>query len=80
MADEIAFDASLYLPEAVAAAAAAYAEHAQIELTQTADAVVAKLSGVVGHDPRTVVNAFSNHALYETIVRRRQAALQEEAS
>jgi hypothetical protein len=80
MAEEIAFHRSLYSPEAVAAAAAAYAEHAQIELTETADAIVVKLSGVVGHDPQTVANAFCNHVLYETIVRRRQAEPEEESS
>jgi hypothetical protein len=77
---EIAFDRSLYLPEAVAAAADVYSEHAKIELTQTADAIVAKLSDIVGHDPQTVADAFCNHALYETIIRRRQEGLSEEAS
>lgn len=77
---EIVFDGSLYLPDAVTAAAAAYADHLQIELTQTADAVVAKVSGSVADDTQTVVNAFCNHVLYETIARRRQAALQEEPS
>jgi hypothetical protein len=80
MTDEIAFDRSLYLPEAIAAAAAVYREHVQVELSETADKIVAKLSGVVGHDPQTVANAFCNHALYETIVRRRQQELQEDAS
>jgi hypothetical protein len=80
MVEEIAFDRSLYLPDAIAAAAAAYSEHVHIELTETADKVVAKLSGVVGHDPQTVANAFCNHALYETIVRRRQEGPEEEVS
>lgn len=80
MADEIVFDRSLYSPEAIAAAAQAYSEHVRIELTQTADAVVAKLSDVVGHDPQTVADAFCNHALYETIIRRRQEERQEESS
>jgi hypothetical protein len=80
MVDDIVFDESLYLPDAVAAAAAAYAEHVHVELTRTADAIVAKLSKIVGPDPQMVANAFCNHALYETIVRRRQAELQEEAS
>jgi len=78
MAEEIAFDRSLYLLEAVAAAAEVYSGHAQVELTQTADAIVAKLSGIVGHDPQTVARAFCNHALYETIVRQRQEGLPEE--
>ena len=80
MAEEIAFDGSLYLPEAVSAAAEAYADHIRIELTPTADAVVAKLSDIAGDNPRTVVKAFCNHALYETIVRKRQAGRQEETA
>lgn len=80
MAEErISFDRSLYLPEAVEAAAAAYAEHAQIAVTTGADAIEAVISGVVDYDPDTVANAFRNHVLHETIARRRQAALQEVA-
>ena len=76
MAERISFERSLYLPEAVDAAAAAYAEHAQIEVTPTADAVVAVISAPAP-DEQTVVNAFCNHVLYETITRQRQAALEE---
>lgn len=72
MSKRITFDRSLYLPQAVEAAAAAYAEHAQIEVTPSADAVVAEISGVVDNDPDVVANAFCNHVLYETIVRLRQ--------
>jgi hypothetical protein len=72
---DITFDRSLYLSEAVAAAATAYAEIAHIELTETAETVVASLSAVTGHDPQAVANAFCNHVLHETIVRRRQVAL-----
>jgi hypothetical protein len=71
--DEIAFDSSLYLREAVEAAATAYAEHAHIDLAEAANGVVARLSGIADDDRRTVVHAFCNHALYETIARRRQA-------
>jgi hypothetical protein len=73
MAERIIFDRSLYLPEAVEAAATAYAEHAKIELTPSGDTVVAVISDVVEHDPQTVANAFCNHVLHETIVRMRQA-------
>ena len=76
MAERIAFSRSLYLPAAVEAAAAAYAEYAHIDVTATADDVVAEVSAVVGHDPRTVANAFCNYALQETIAQRRQASLQ----
>ena len=77
MAKRITFDRSLYLPEAVEAAAAAYAEHATIEVTPAADAVVAVLSAVAGSDPELVANAFCNHVLHETIARRRQATASE---
>lgn len=79
MAERIVFDRSLYLPEAVEAAAAAYGEHARIELSPIDDTVVAVISDVVEHDEREVVNAFCNHVLHETIARIRQAALQEVA-
>jgi hypothetical protein len=79
MGERIRFDRSLYLPEAVDAAATAYAEHAQIDVTTTADAVVAELSARDADEQRTVVNAFCNHVLHETIARRRQAALEEDA-
>ena len=77
MAKRITFDRSLYLPEAVEAAAAAYAPHAKIEVTPTDDAVVAEISSVVGDDPNLVVNAFCNFVLQETIARMRQAELRE---
>lgn len=77
MGEGIRFDRSLYLPEAVEAAAEAYAEYAHIALTPTADAVTAVISDVVGYDPHTVSNSFCNHALHETIARRRQAELRE---
>ena len=73
MSKQLTFDRSLYLPEAVEAAAAAYAEHAKIEMAPTADAVVAVISDVVGNDLDLVANAFCNYVLHETIVRRRQA-------
>ncbi len=79
MTKRIAFDRSLYLPEAVDAAAAAYAEHAQIEVTAAADAIETIISGVAEDDAEMVANAFCNHVLHETISRMRQAALAEES-
>jgi hypothetical protein len=79
MADRIAFDRSLYLPEAVEAAAAAYAEHARVDVTATDDAAVAEISAAESEEQQTVVHAFCNHVLHETITRRRQAALDEVA-
>ena len=77
MADRITFDRSLYLSDAVEAAAAAYADYATIALEPTAEAVVAVISDAVEHDVQTVAHAFANHVLYETIARRRQAAVDE---
>jgi hypothetical protein len=77
MAERITFERSLYLPEAVEAAAAAYAEHARIEVTSGDDAVVAVIEPAEGHDLQIVAHAFCNHVLHETITRRRQASLEE---
>jgi phosphoribosylformylglycinamidine (FGAM) synthase PurS component len=79
MAERVAFDRSLYLPEAVEAAAEAYRELAKIEVTASADVVEAVIDQVDEEDARTVVNAFCNHVLHETIARRRQSALDEVA-
>lgn len=76
MAERISFDRTLYLPEAVEAAAVAYAEHAKIELTQSDDAVEAAVSADDA-DLQDVIHAFCNHVLHETISRKRQAALEE---
>lgn len=79
MAERVAFDRSLYSPEAVQAAAEAYGEFAKINLDPSADAVVAVIDEVGDQDVRTVVHAFCNHVLHETIARRRQTALDEVA-
>lgn len=71
MGERISFDRTLYLPEAVAAAAEAYADFAKIQITTGAEAVVAEIGGVVDHDEQTVIHAFCNHVLHETIARRR---------
>ena len=71
----LVFDRSLYLPEAVAAAVAAYAGYATIEVTQEGDASVVALPEVAGYDADTLTNSFCNHVLHETIVRLRHAAL-----
>ena len=72
----ITFDRSLYTPEAVEAAAAAYAEYADIE--RSGDAVVAVVGAVTGGDPETIENSFCNLALQETIVRMRRASAPED--
>ena len=69
----ITFDRSLYTPEAVEAAAGAYAEYAEIALEHAGDTIVAVVGAVTGGDPRLVEHSFCNLALQETIVRMRRA-------
>ncbi len=76
---QITFDRSLYTPEAVEAAAAAYAEYADITLERSGDAVVAVIGDVTRGDRRTIENSFCNLVLQETVVRMRRApALEDE--
>ena len=77
MAERITFDGSLYSPEAVEVAVAAYADHARIEVTPSSDGIAVSIEPGGDHDPRTLVHAFCNHVLYETLVRRRQSVLDE---
>jgi hypothetical protein len=77
MAERVTFERSLYLPEAVEAAAAAYAGLARVELATEPEAIVATVEAAAGEDGPHVVHGFCNHALYETITRRRQAKLDE---
>ncbi|TMB48389.1 MAG: hypothetical protein E6J56_25130 [Deltaproteobacteria bacterium] len=74
----ITFDRSLYTPEAVEAAAAAYAEYADIALERSGDAVIAVIDAVTGGDRQTIENSFCNLALQETIVRMRRAPAPED--
>jgi hypothetical protein len=74
----ITFDRSLYIPDAVEAAAAAYAEYAEIALEQSGDTVVAVVGAVTGGDRHTIENSFCNLALQETIVRMHHATAREE--
>jgi len=69
----ISFDRSLYVPEAVEAAAEAYAGHAEITVERAPDVVVAVVGTVTGGDVRIVEHSFCNLVLQETIVRRRRA-------
>jgi hypothetical protein len=75
----ITFDRSLYDPDAVAAAASAYAEYADITLERAGDAVVAVVGAVRGHDRDTVEHSFCNLALQETVVRLRRNTAPETA-
>lgn len=71
---QISFDRSLYSPEAVEAAVAAYADYADITLERSADAVVAVIGAVRGAERELVEHSFCNLALQETVVRVRRAA------
>ena len=75
--DRITFDRSLYVPEAVEAAAAAFADYADIALERSNDAVVAIVGAVRDGDRETIAHAFCNLALQETVVRMRRAAPSE---
>lgn len=79
MAEKVAFDRTLYNPEAVQAAAAAYAGHAVIKVVATDAGVEATVSDTGDYDPTAIAHAFANHALHETIQARRQAAIDAEA-
>ena len=70
---QISFDRSLYVPEAVEAAASAYAAYADITLERTSDAVVAVVGAVRGAERDVVEHSFCNLALQETVVRVRRA-------
>ncbi|MEO6027418.1 MAG: HxsD-like protein [Candidatus Binatia bacterium] len=71
---QITFDRSLYTTDAVEAAAAAYAEYADIALEQSSDTVVAVVGAVRGHDRDTIEHSFCNLVLQETVVRMRRPA------
>ena len=68
----LVFHRSLYLPEAVQAAAEVYAGYANVKLAEEQYQITVELSGF---DPRygdALTDAFSNHVLFETIVRSRE--------
>jgi hypothetical protein len=79
MAERVSFDRSLYLPEAVDAAAAAYRDHARIEVTRNEECTVAMISPVAEGDPIVLANAFCNHVLHETIARLQSSPVQDVA-
>jgi hypothetical protein len=79
MAERILFDCSLYLPDAIDAAAAAYAGYAIVEVTRGDGAIAVDISPVGSHDAHELAHAFSNHVLHETIARIRRTAVDEGA-
>ncbi len=73
----ITFDRSLYTPDAVEAAAAAYGEYADITLERSSDAVVAVVGDVRGGDRTLIEHSFCNLALQEAVVRMRRTSAVE---
>ncbi len=68
MAERIVFSRSLYAPEAVRAAAAAYGELASFELQVSAEAIEVVITEPDESVADVLVDEFCNHALHETIV------------
>ena len=66
------FSRSLYLAEAVEAATAAYSEVATFTVTTNENDIHVQIESDDGYGD-TVVHAFRNHVLFESIVRSRQA-------
>jgi hypothetical protein len=79
MPERLVFDRTLYSPEAVDSAVALFAEHAKIAVRLDGDDIIAEIEAVPGYDPALVAHTFGNHVLNETIARRQQAALSEDA-
>lgn len=68
---QIQFHRSLYLPEAVQAAAEAYADHAKLVVAERGDSTDVTVEVEDPDDLDLIADSFANHALYETIVRSR---------
>ncbi len=73
MAETLVLSRSLYLPEAVQAAADAFAELAEVEVRVLDAAIEVSMSGVDPDVADVIADELGNHALHETIVRRRGA-------
>jgi len=68
----LAFHRSLYLPEAVHAAAEAYGGYATIRVTDSPTDLVVELSGYDTRYGETIIDSFNNHVLFESVVRSRE--------
>lgn len=68
----LTFHRSLYLPDAVRAAAEAYGAYAEsIEVTDTEVETIVLLKGFDPGYGEVLPDGFANHALFETVVRTR---------
>ena len=71
----VAFHRSLYLPEAVQSAMAAYSPFAKLELSEAGSDLVVTVSEIDPEADEDLIDAFCNHVLFETVVQSRGAAL-----
>ncbi len=71
MADAVRLSRSLYLPEAVQAAAEAYSELARIEVRVLDSDIELSIDEIDPDVQDVLVDELCNHALHETVVRRR---------
>ena len=69
MSERIVFSRTLYTAEAVKTAASAYAALTKVEVEVSDTEVVAEFENAPTGE---LVDAFCNHALYETVVQRRR--------
>lgn len=70
---ELRFAADLYSGFAIDTAVKVYADFAQCELEQTADAWVVRLTGSAAHDEQTIADELANYALGATVEERKPA-------
>jgi hypothetical protein len=70
-AQTLALHRSLYRADAVEAAAAAYAQVATIAIAEEASELLVTFAGVDPDVEGVLLDAFANHALFETIRRHR---------
>ena len=72
MTKNLSFSRSLYLVEAVEAAVEAYGEVATIEVSTSENDIGVSIDADDGYGD-AIFHAFSNHVLFESIIRTRQA-------
>lgn len=73
MAEPLVFHRSLYAPEAVEAAVAAFGHLATLGVERREHEMVVRVDDVDARVADRFGDAFANHVLYETVVRARSA-------
>ena len=74
MSDAVAFARSLYAPDAIRAAVAAYAELASFQITESDEDVIVRITEPDSDVAHCLADELANYALVETIARRPKAA------